>query len=74
MTFYEVQLNGTAHTVSGSNTYTTLTRTGTATKTDTLTLSANQTLSGTLTLAGNSATNRLLVQSSTKGTTYTLSA
>lgn len=74
MTFYEVQLNGTAHTISGANTFTTLTRTGTATKTDTMTLSANQTITGTITLAGNSAINRLLVQSSTKWTAYTLSA
>lgn len=71
-TFYEVQLNGTAHTVTGVNTFTTLTRTGTATKTDTLTFTDNQTISWVLTLAWNSATNRLLVKSTTLGTQVTL--
>jgi hypothetical protein len=65
-----VNLNGTAHTVSGSNTFVNLTRNGTATKTDTLTLTSGttQTVTGTCALIGNSATNRLLVQSSTLGT------
>jgi hypothetical protein len=69
-----VNLNGTAHTVSGSNTFVNLTRTGTATKTDTLTLTAGttQTVTGTCALIGNSAVNRLLVQSSTLGTAATL--
>ena len=67
-----VNLNGTAHTVSGANTFVNLTRTGTATKTDTLTISgADQTITGTLCLAGNSSTNRLLVQTATLGTRRT---
>lgn len=73
-TYYEVQLNGTSHTVSDANTFTTLTRTATATKTDTMTLSADQTVSGTFTATGNSATNRLLVQSDTKWTARTITA
>lgn len=73
-TYYEVQLNGTSHTVSGSNTFTNFIRNGTATKTDTLTLTAGttQTITGVCSLIGNSATNRLLVQSSTLGTAATL--
>lgn len=75
-TYQEVQLNGTAHIVSGSNTFVNLTRTGTATKTDTLTLtsSTTQTVTGTCALIGNSAINRLLVQSSTLGTAATITA
>jgi hypothetical protein len=71
-----VNLNGTAHTVSGSNTFVNLTRNGTATKTDTLTLTAGttQTVTGTCALIGNSAVNRLLVQSSTLGTAATITA
>jgi hypothetical protein len=74
LSYYEVQLNGTAHTISGNNTFTNLIRTGTATKTDTLTLTAasTQIVSGTCNLNGNSSTNRILVQSSTLGTAATL--
>ena len=71
-TYYELQLNGTTHTIAGANAFTNLTRTGTATMSDTFTLSANQTVSGVLTLTGNSATNRLLVQSDVVGTARTL--
>lgn len=69
-------LNGTAHTVSGSFTCANLTRTGTATKTDSVTFTSGTTVTvtDTLTLAGNSATNRLLVQSSTLGSAATLNA
>jgi len=69
-TYNNVNLNGTAHTISDSNTFANLTRTGTATKTDTLTLTSEttQTVTGVFTIAGDSATNRLLVQSSTLGT------
>jgi hypothetical protein len=69
-----VNLNGTSHVVSGSNTFVNLTRNGTATKTDTLTLTSGttQTVTGTCALIGNSATNRLLVQSSTLGTAATI--
>ena len=74
LTYATVQLNGTAHTISWANTFTTFTRTGTATKTDTFTLSANQTISGTLTLNGNSVTNRLLILSNTIWTARTITA
>jgi len=69
-------LNGTAHTVSGVFTCANLTRTGTATKTDSVTFTSGTTVTvtDTLTLAGNSATNRLLVQSSTLGSPATLNA
>lgn len=73
-TYYEVQLNGTAHTIVGANTFTNLIRTGTATKTDSVTLSANQTITGTLTLTGNSAINRLHVKSDVLGTSRTITA
>lgn len=74
LTIPELQLNGSAHTVSGANTFTTLSRTGTATQTDTLTLTAGttQTITGTFTVNGNSATNRLLVNSSSAGNAATI--
>lgn len=51
------------------------TRTGTATKTDSLIFNVGATVvTGTLTLTGNSATNRLLVQSATVGTSRTVTA
>jgi hypothetical protein len=73
ITFPVLQLNGSAHTLSGANTFTTLTRTGTAADT-TLTLAANQIITGTLTLTGNSINNRLTVQSSVHTTQRTLTA
>ena len=71
-----VELVGTAHTVSGNWTFHTLQRTGTATKTDTLTLEAGETITCTanFTAIGNSAINRVLVQSSTLGTAATINA
>ena len=69
-----VNLIGTASTVSGTNTFTNLIRTGTAVKTDTMTLAANQIVTGTLTLNGNSSTNRIMIQSNTKGTSRTITA
>jgi hypothetical protein len=73
-----VNLNGTSHVVSGSNTFVNLTRqnTVTAVKTDTLTLTSGttQTVTGVCALIGNSVTNRLLVQSSTLGTAATIHA
>jgi hypothetical protein len=71
-TYNEVQLNGTAHTLTQSNTFATLTRTGTATKTDSLTLAADQTVTGTLNINGNSSSNRLMVKSDTLGTARTI--
>jgi hypothetical protein len=73
-TYYEVQLNGTAHTVSGANQFTNLIRTGTAVKTDSVTFAADQVITGTLTLNGNSAINRLFVKSDVAGTARTLTA
>lgn len=74
LTYNAVSLTGTTPTIAEANTFATLTRTGTAVKTNTLTLSANQTISGTLTINGNSAINRVLVGSDTIGTARTLTA
>src|SRR3989344_4399152 len=63
--------SGTA-TITDSNTFANLTRTGTAVKTSLFQLDADQTVTGTLTLAGNSAINRLLVNSNTVGTARTI--
>lgn len=75
-TYNNVNLNGTAHTVSGSNTFANLARNGTATKTDSVTFTAGttQTVTSTLTLAGDSTTNRLNVISGTLGSPATLNA
>lgn len=69
-------LIGTAHVVSGNPTgIATFTRTGTATKTDTVTFTSGNTLTcTTFAMIGNSATNRLLVQSSTLGSPATITA
>jgi hypothetical protein len=68
LSYNDVNLNGTAHSVTGSNTFVNLTRTGTATKTDSVSFDAHTTtITGTLTLNGNSSINRLLVQSSSLG-------
>jgi len=70
-----INLNGTAHTVSGAFTCVTLTRNGTATKTDSVTFTSGVTLTcTTFAMIGNSATNRLLVKSSTLGTAATITA
>jgi len=66
--------NAISTTVSGANTFASLSRTATAIKTCDLTLAADQVVSGTLTIAGNSAINRLLVTSDTLGTTRTITA
>ena len=54
---------GTTNTISGSNTFSNLTFTGSAIKNCTATFSANQTVTGTLTMNGNSSINRLYIQS-----------
>ncbi|GEM_PF-4524027 len=71
-----INLNGTAHTVSGSPTgIDVFTRNGTATKTDTITMTSGTTLTcTTFAMKGNSSTNRLLVQSSTLGTPAIITA
>ncbi len=72
-TYFELDLTGSATAiVTGVNTFTNLNRTGTAAKTGILQLNSNQTVSGVLTLAGNSAANRILVQSQTLGTAVTI--
>lgn len=74
LTYETAVINWAASTFSWANTFTTLTRTGTATKTNTFTLSADQIVTGTLTLNGNSVTNRLLVLSNTIWTARTITA
>lgn len=73
-----VILTSTTHTITGNFTGTSsfydFTRTGTAAKTDSLALAGNITVTHNLTINGNSTTNRLLVQSSTKGTARTITA
>lgn len=64
----------TLQTITGSNTFGTLTRNGVTGKTASLALGADQIITGTLTLAGGSAINRLLVTSDTLGTPRTLTA
>jgi len=59
---------------TGVCTFANITRTGTAAKTDSFYIAANQTATGTFTCTGNSATNRMLVQSSTVGTARTITA
>lgn len=82
------QLNGTLDTngqtvtltgsvsriLSGGSTvtFTSLTKTGTANKTDRLILAADIAVTGTLTINGNSSINRILVQSETLGTAVTI--
>lgn len=74
LTYNEVQLNGSTMTVNQDNTFATLTRTGTAAKTDVFSLAGNQTVTGTLTINGDSAVNRMFVASNTVGTARTLTA
>jgi hypothetical protein len=62
--------SGVASIYTYGGSYVNLTRIGTATATDSFAIkyASAQTINGALTLAGNSATNRLLVQSDTVGT------
>ncbi|GAI82708.1 unnamed protein product, partial [marine sediment metagenome] len=73
-TFNELQLNGTSCTIKNVNTFATLTRIGTATRTDSVIFYDDQIIIGTLTLAGNSAINRLRVETYPRGTAVTLTA
>ncbi len=64
-----------AITVTGANTFASITRTGTAAKTDELVISgANQIVTGAFTVNGNSAINRVLVRSELLGTQRTITA
>lgn len=73
LTYYELQCNGSSHTISQANTFTTLTRNGTAVTTGTWTFANTQTTTN-FNVIGNSESNRVLVQSSTLGTAVTISA
>ncbi len=74
LTFGTLNLTGSGvATLSATgSTFGALNRTGTAVKTDALTLGGSITVTGTHTFAGNSATNRLLVQSSVIGSQRTI--
>jgi len=73
-TYATVILTGNTPSITGANTFGTLTRTGNAVKADSLILGANQTVSGTFTVNGNSSVNRVLVLSDTRGTARTITA
>lgn len=73
-TYYIVAFTGATATITGANSYTTFSYTGTAVKTCTLSVGADQTVSGTFTVAGNSVTNRILVFSDVPGTARTISS
>jgi len=68
LTYYEVQLNGTAHTISGSNTFTNLILLSSQTQTITLTDGTTQTVT-TPTLDGSSGHVHTLKGSATAGWT-----
>lgn len=68
-----INLNGTAHIVSGAFTCAILTRNGTATTTDSITFTSGTTYTmTTCAMIGNSVTNRLLVKSSNAGIAATI--
>src|SRR3990167_70422 len=74
-TFSNVVLSASSsQAITGSITFTNLTRTGGASQSASSVLSGNLIITGTLTLTGNSATNRTLVRSNTLGTTRTITA
>jgi hypothetical protein len=60
--------------LAGSNTFANLTLTGTNSATRTFLVSGNQVVTGTFTANGNSAINRINIQSSVKGTQRTITA
>lgn len=75
LTYATVILTGNvSQSLSGSNTFTNLTITGGASKIVTASFGGNQTVSGTFTVNGNSAINRVLVRSDTRGTARTITA
>ncbi len=69
-TYYNVELNGSAHTISGSNTFATLTLKADTTQTITFTDGTTQTVT-TATITGSSGKVKTLVGSSTAGWTIT---
>ena len=71
----DFELNGTAHLVTGAFTCATLTRNGTATKTDSVTFGGGVTFTcTTFAMKGNAVYYRLLVQSNADGTPATITA
>ncbi|MFA5157621.1 MAG: fibronectin type III domain-containing protein [Patescibacteria group bacterium] len=74
VTFNTVNITGSGTPILNApgSTFGTLSRTGTAVKTDGFTISANITVTGTFVATGNSATDRVLVQSGTLGTPQTI--
>ncbi len=75
LTYYTGNITGAAVcTISGANTWTNLTRTGTNNKYCTLLLTANQTVTGTFTVDPDSIINNVLVTSDTRGTQRTITA
>lgn len=72
-TYYGVLFTGSGTPVfNGGGTYTNITRTGTAVKTDTFQINTDFTVTGTLTLTGNSVINRIFVQTNSVGTVKTI--
>lgn len=65
---------GGAATIASGGTWNNVTVTGTASKTDGLGLEGTLTVTGTFTATGNSAVNRVIIQSNTLGTSRTLTA
>jgi len=76
LTYYNLVMQGSGTAVIFTTTLilNNLTRTGTASKTDALSLVGSTTINGTFTFNGNSATNRLSIQSSVTGTARTITA
>lgn len=75
LTYNSVIFNGIGRSsVTGINSFANLTRTGTAAKTDSISFAANQTITTLFTINGQSTINRVLVESSTKGTARTLTS
>jgi len=65
---------GGAGTIASGGTWNNVTVTGTASLTDGLGLEGTLTVTGTFTATGNSAVNRVIIQSNTLGTTRTITA
>lgn len=70
--YFSVSMTSVTMTISGGGTFGTFIRTGTSNKNSALTVANSFTVTGTLTFNGNSAINRLLVRTTTMGTTSTI--
>lgn len=71
-TYFGVTMNSITMTISGGGSFTNFTRTGTSSKNSVLTVANSFTVTGTLLFNGNSSVNRLLVRTTTMGTTSTI--